>query len=74
MTANYIITAAWTAAFLLMMAANVLMIYIPGLPLWSGIVDRLCRPQQRDLFHEMVSAVPKAKYGVPAPAGALTGI
>ena len=38
LTANYIITAAWTGAFLLMMIANVLMIYVPGLPLWSGLV------------------------------------
>jgi hypothetical protein len=37
MTANYIITWAWTGAFVLMMAANVLMIYVPSLPLWTGI-------------------------------------
>jgi hypothetical protein len=35
--ANYIITAAWTAAFALMLLANVLMIYVPGLPLWTGL-------------------------------------
>jgi hypothetical protein len=35
--ANYVITAAWTVAFLLMLLANVLMIYVPGLPLWSGL-------------------------------------
>jgi hypothetical protein len=35
--ANYVITWAWTAAFLLMLMANVLMIYVPGLPLWSGL-------------------------------------
>src|SRR6266516_3418125 len=38
MRANYIITWAWTGAFLLMMIANGLMIYVPGLPLWSGLV------------------------------------
>src|SRR3977135_1423258 len=37
MKSNYIITWAWTAAFLLMMMANVLMRYVPGLPLWSGL-------------------------------------
>jgi hypothetical protein len=37
MRANYIITWAWTAAFLLMVIANVLMIYVPNLPLWSGL-------------------------------------
>ncbi|HKO71236.1 MAG TPA: hypothetical protein VJV58_09920 [Bradyrhizobium sp.] len=35
--ANYVISAAWALAFVLMVAANVLLIYIPGLPLWSGI-------------------------------------
>ena len=37
LTANYIITAAWTLAFLLMLMANVLMIYRPSLPFWSGL-------------------------------------
>src|SRR5260370_216687 len=37
MKSNYIITWAWTAAFLLMVMANVPMIYVPGLPLWSGL-------------------------------------
>src|SRR5260370_27757061 len=36
--ANYIITSAWTGAFLLMMIPNVLMIYMPCLPLWSGLI------------------------------------
>ena len=35
--ANYVITWAWVVAFLLMIAANTLLIYVPGLPLWSGI-------------------------------------
>jgi len=35
--ANYIITGAWTAAALLMMAANVALLYVPGLPLWSSL-------------------------------------
>jgi hypothetical protein len=36
-TANYVMTWAWTAAYLLMATANVLLIYIPRLPLWAGI-------------------------------------
>jgi hypothetical protein len=35
--ANYVITGAWTLAFLLMVMANLLLIYVPGLPLWSGL-------------------------------------
>ena len=53
--ANYIITGAWTAAMLLMMIGNAAMIYVPGLPLWVGPAGRLRRPQQRGLFHQMVS-------------------
>jgi len=34
---NYILTWAWSAAFLLMLIADVLMIYAPGLPLWVGV-------------------------------------
>lgn len=34
---NYIITSAWSLAFVLMVMANVLLIYLPGLPLWSGL-------------------------------------
>ena len=35
--ANYIITGAWTAAALLMGAANLVLLYVPGLPLWSSL-------------------------------------
>ncbi|MDD1554025.1 hypothetical protein C7U65_00005, partial [Bradyrhizobium sp. WBAH23] len=35
--ANYIITGAWTAAALLMAAANLVLLYVPGLPLWSSL-------------------------------------
>ena len=37
LTANYVITWAWVLAFLLMMLANALPIYLPGLPLWSSL-------------------------------------
>jgi hypothetical protein len=34
---SYIVAWAWTAAFLLMLAADVVTIYRPGLPLWAGV-------------------------------------
>lgn len=40
-TANYVITAVWLAAFLLMAAANWLLLNLPDLPLWSGFVIAL---------------------------------
>jgi len=36
--ANDVITSVWAAAFVLMMLANLMLIYLPGLPLWCGIV------------------------------------
>ena len=35
--ANYILTWVWTAAFILMLIADMLMIYAPSLPLWVGV-------------------------------------
>ncbi len=37
LAANYVITWAWVLAFLLMILANALLIYLPGLPLWLGL-------------------------------------
>lgn len=34
--ANYILTCVWSAAFVLMLMADMLMIYLPSLPLWVG--------------------------------------
>jgi hypothetical protein len=35
--ANYVVSSAWALAFVLMAMANLLLIYIPALPIWSGI-------------------------------------
>jgi hypothetical protein len=75
MKANYIITGAWTGAFLLMVIANVLMIYVPGLPLWSGLVIAFAARNSAAYFTKWYPAYRKAKYGVPpASANALSGI
>ena len=37
LTANYVISWAWALAIVLMMTANALVIYMPGLPLWAGL-------------------------------------
>lgn len=36
MAANYIITWAWTAAIVLMLMADLLVLFVPGLPVWIG--------------------------------------
>ncbi|HEV7879097.1 hypothetical protein [Bradyrhizobium sp.] len=70
MTANYIITWAWTAAFLLMMVTNVLMIYVPGLPLWAGLAIVFAARNSAVYFTKWYPQHRRAKYGAP-PASAL---
>jgi len=65
MRANYIITWAWTAAFLLMMTANVLMIYVAGLPLWSGIAIAFAARNSAVYFTKWYLGYRKAKYAAP---------
>ena len=72
MRANYIITWAWTGAFVLMMAANVLMIYVPGLPLWSGLAIVFAARNSAVYFTKWYPEHRRAKYAAhPAPANAL---
>jgi intracellular septation protein A len=72
--ANYIITWAWTGAFLAMMAANVLMIYSPSLPLWSGLAIAFAARNSASYFTKWYPEYRKAKYGAaPTSANALIG-
>lgn len=74
MKANYIITWAWTAAFVAMMIANVLMIYVPGLPLWSGLLIAFAARNSAVYFTAWYPQYRRTKYGASAPAGdALAG-
>ena len=75
MRANYIITWAWTAAFLLMMIGNVADDLCAGPAALVRTCDRIRRPQQRHLFHQMVSAIPQGEIcgrRRPAPCPAPT--
>jgi hypothetical protein len=73
--ANYIITWAWTAAFMLMMAANILMIYSPSLPLWAGLAIAFAARNSAAYFTKWYSEYRKAKHATPlASANALSGI
>jgi len=72
MKANYIITGAWTASMLLMMAGNVALIYVPGLPLWSGLLIAFAARNSAVYFTRWYPEYRKAKYGKP-PANALPG-
>ena len=70
--AIYIITWAWTGAFVLMIIGNVLTIYVPGVPLWSGLVIAFAARNSAAYFTRWYPQYRKAKYGAP-PANALPG-
>jgi len=70
--ANYIITSAWTLSMLLMMAGNVALIYVPGLPLWSGLLVAFAARNSAVYFTKWYPEYRKAKYGTP-PGSALPG-
>jgi hypothetical protein len=70
--AVYLITWAWNAAFVLMIIGNALTIYVPGLPLWSGLVIAFAARNSAAFFTTWYPQYRKAKYGAP-PANALPG-
>ena len=68
--ANYIITAAWTAAALVMMASNLAMLYVPGLPIWSGLAIAFAARNSAIYFTKWYPQYRRVKDGT-APAAAL---
>jgi hypothetical protein len=65
MRANYIISWAWTAAFLLMLVANILMIYQPSLPLWVGLAIAFAARNSAAYFTKWYPKHRRAKYATP---------
>jgi hypothetical protein len=70
--AVYIITWAWTGAFVLMIVGNVLTIYVPGFPLWVGLAIAFAARNSAAYFTTWYPQYRKAKYRAP-PANALPG-
>jgi hypothetical protein len=68
LTANYIITAAWTMAALLMMAANIVLLYFPGLPVWLGLAVAFAARNSAIYFTKWYPEYRQIKYGAPASA------
>jgi hypothetical protein len=68
--ANYIISWAWTGAFVLMLIANLMMIYMPSLPFWVGLGIGFAARNSAVYFTKWYPAYRRAKYAA-APAGAL---
>lgn len=65
--ANYIITAAWTLAALLMMLSNVAVLYVPGLPIWLSLVVAFAARNSAVVFTKWYPQH-RMKYGAPANA------
>lgn len=68
LTANYVITWAWVLAILLMMLASALLIYVPGLPLWSGLAIAFAARNTAIYFTKWYPEHQKAKHAAPAIA------
>ncbi|MGO8913537.1 MAG: hypothetical protein ACLQDM_30035 [Bradyrhizobium sp.] len=68
LTANYVITSAWTLALVLMMTANALLIYVPGLPLWTGLAVAIAARNTAIYFTRWYPEYRKAKSAAPAIA------
>jgi hypothetical protein len=60
--ASYIITGAWSAATLLMMASNVVMLYVPGLPFWTGLAIALAARYSALYFTKWYPEYQRLKY------------
>jgi hypothetical protein len=68
LTANYVITSAWALAFLMMVTANALLIYLPGLPLWTGLAIAFAARNTALYFTRWYPEYRKAKFASPAIA------
>jgi hypothetical protein len=68
--ANYIITGVWTAAMLLMMLGNVVVLYIPGLPIWTSLAIAFAARNSAVYFTKWYPQYRRLKGGKP-PADAL---
>ena len=68
--ANYIITAAWTAAALVMMLSNLAMLYVPGLPIWLGLAIAFAARNSAVYFTKWYPPYRRAKYAT-APEAAV---
>lgn len=66
--ANYVITAAWTGAALLMLAANLLLLYVPGLPIWTSLAIAFAARNSAVYFTKWYPEYQSAKYGCPKSA------
>jgi hypothetical protein len=70
MTANYIITGVWTTAFVFMLIADILVIYMPGLPIWVGFAIAFAARNSAVYFTRWYPQHRRAKYARQIAASA----
>ncbi|MGM4928944.1 hypothetical protein [Tardiphaga sp. 619_E2_N8_5] len=68
MKANYILTWAWAGAFVLMLVADMLIMYMPSLPLWIGFAVAFAARNSAVAFTKWYPQYRRAKYGAVKPA------
>jgi hypothetical protein len=66
--ANYILTCVWSAAFVLMLVADMLMIYLPGLPLWVGFAMAFAARNSAVYFTKWYPQYRRAKHAAAIAA------
>lgn len=62
LAANYVITWAWTFAFVLMLLADMLVMFVPGLPLWIGFAIAFAARNAALYFTRWYPQYRRAKY------------
>jgi hypothetical protein len=67
MTTNYILTWAWVGAFILMLVADILLIYWPSLPVWIGVGVAFAARNCAVYFTNWYSARRRAQFARQAP-------
>jgi alkanesulfonate monooxygenase SsuD/methylene tetrahydromethanopterin reductase-like flavin-dependent oxidoreductase (luciferase family) len=67
MTTNYILTWAWVGAFILMLVADILLIYWPSLPVWIGVGVAFAARNCAVYFTNWYSARRHAQFARQAP-------
>jgi hypothetical protein len=67
-TANYVITSVWVVAFLLMVAANLLLFNLPDLPLWSGLAIAFAIRNPALYFSQWYPAYVRRKFALTTEA------
>jgi hypothetical protein len=71
--ANYVITGAWTLSALLMIVGNLMTLYVPGLPYWTGLAIAFAARNSALYFTRWYPEYRKTKDIAAQTAAAMSG-